>query len=543
MPIVDLHKVGRNGINKDLPPHEMDPEWFTDARNVRFKDDVIQPFLGHMETKGTPVINPRWLLPVIAGSNYYWLLAGNNGVTTTHKFYCIDGTTHTDVTPGAGTVTAAEDYRWNGGVLNGVAFVNNGLINPLAWINPAPATALATFTNWVPGYLTTMLARVIRPYKNFLVALRLTEDGDVDDRVLRWSHPAAPGTLPDSWDDTNTAKDAGRVTLAETSDILVDCLPLGDTNIIYKERSIYGMSLIGGNDIFRFFKIVPDAGLIAQDCVCSFNSNKNHFIVSQDDLLVFNGQVTESIADKRIRRQFFQSINPTYLNRCWVANNYRNREIWFAYVTTDYTGGFPNRVLVWNYKDNTITFRDIGDPTAPDTAAFGTSGYVSTSAAVTWATDSETWDSDATAWDDAVDATNIHDLILAAGGTTKELWTVGQGYAFDDYTFTWYAERTHMAITGRDRAGNWVIEPHKRKLITEVWIQAGGAAFNVYVGKSQVTDGAITWDGPKTFTPETDEKVCFTSSGKYNHIKFEGTGFTTITGYSLNINLLHTYNG
>lgn len=541
---IELHRMGARGVNLDLPAHELDPEWWTLVNNVRFQQGTIHPFTGQMQTKGTPLVKPRWLLPVPVGGNFYWVVIGESAPGL-HKIYCIDGTTHTDITAGAGTVVGADTARWNGGVLNGIPFMNNGLSVPKAWINPAPATPTADFAAWTPGYLATMLAKVIRPFKNYLVALQLTEDGVLDNYVLRWSHPAAPGTLPSSWDDTDATKDAGRTTLAETSDFLVDCLPLGDTNIIYKESSIIGMSFIGGNDVFRFFTIIPDAGLIARDCVCAYNNRKNHFVVSKDDVLTFNGQTTESIANDRVRRTLFTTINGDHLDKCWTANNLREREVWFAYPSVASADGWPDRVLVFNYIDNTLTFRDLGDPTigATDTAAFGTSGYVSTTVGSSWDSDSESWDSDVSTWDDALGAKNVGDSLIAAGGSALLLWTANQGYKYDDYTFTWLVERTSLAVTGRDRAGNWVVEPHRRKLVTEIWIQAGGQPFYVQLGGAEKTDGTIKWGPIKLFTPETQEKLGFTVGGKYIAVRFYGTAYSTITGFTLNQSIVGRYNG
>ena len=50
-----------------------------------------------------------------------------------------------------------------------------------------------------------------------------------------WSQPAEPDALPSTFDATDDTADAGWVDLADTAGDVVDCLPLGDVNIIYKE--------------------------------------------------------------------------------------------------------------------------------------------------------------------------------------------------------------------------------------------------------------------------------------------------------------------
>ncbi|MDO6575225.1 hypothetical protein, partial [Staphylococcus pasteuri_A] len=65
-----------------------------------------------------------------------------------------------------------------------------------------------------------------------------------------------------SWDETDVTIDAGEVDVAETPDYLVDALQLGDTLILYKQRSAYVMRLIGQPYIFQVQKLPGDAGML-----------------------------------------------------------------------------------------------------------------------------------------------------------------------------------------------------------------------------------------------------------------------------------------
>lgn len=541
---IDLYRLGRYGINLDQPAHELDPEWWTDAKNVRFQDGDVVSMDGHSATKGVPTTFVRWLQACPTVSAYYWLYAGLTATPGQHKFYCINGTTHTDVTPGAGVVTGSDSARWNGGVLNGIPFINNGLSVPYAWTNPGPATALAAFATWKPGYLVSMYADVLRAFGFFLVALKITENGTYDPQLLRWSHPAAPGTLPSSWDDTDATKDAGRVALAQTNDFLVDLLPLGRVGYIYKERSIYSMTYIGGNDIFSIDPVLDTVGMINRDCGVNLPLRRQHFVVGGDDIYLFNGQTAESIVDQRIRKFIFNSINGNYINRCWAAPNYGEREVWFAYPTLNSPDGFPDMFAIYNYKDNTWSFRDVGDSTAgnPDTATFGTAGFATTGDATIWSAHTGAWMDDTHFWVEVADKPSKLNLIFGAGRTTKAIYTVDRTNQFDDFTYSRYVERAELAVIGKDREGNWVSDPHTRKLITELFISAvSTGTLTVRMGGSDIIDGPITWGANQTFNPNTQFKVDSVVQGKYIHFRISSTSRFRLKSVSFNITPIGRY--
>ena len=117
--------------------------------------------------------------------------------------------------------------------------------------NGDTATNLATLTGWGATWKVVS----VRPFKNFLIALGITKGASVYPHMVKWSHTAVAGTIPASWDEADPALDAGEQDIAETPDLLVDCLQLGDVNIVYKERSMYSMSHVGAPYIFRFQRL------------------------------------------------------------------------------------------------------------------------------------------------------------------------------------------------------------------------------------------------------------------------------------------------
>ena len=95
--------------------------------------------------------------------------------------------------------------------------------------------------------------------------------------------------------DYAAALDAGEQDLAETPALLVDCLPLGDVNIIYKERSMYAMTYVGAPYIFRFQRLPGESGMLARGC--AVNTPLGHVVLTAGDVVLNNGSGVQSIAN------------------------------------------------------------------------------------------------------------------------------------------------------------------------------------------------------------------------------------------------------
>ena len=98
------------------------------------------------------------------------------------------------------------------------------------------------------------------------IALNITKTATNYPHMVKWSDAAVPGAIPASWDETSVTGDAGELDIAETSDVIVDGLPLGDAFIIYKERSAYSMTFIGQPSVFRFQRLPNCDGMLARGC-------------------------------------------------------------------------------------------------------------------------------------------------------------------------------------------------------------------------------------------------------------------------------------
>lgn len=526
MPIVTFNEVG-NGIIKDVSPNQLGPQGWTDGVNVRFNDNFVERILGEADILGTPTDHPFHLMPVSNQDLTFVLYSAastyTDGVTEIlDKVYVSDGSVQTDLT--ATAFTGNIDDRWHATVFSGIPVLNNGREAPQEW-NFNVSTNLATLSNWQAN--TT--CRVISSFKNFLVAIDVTKSGTRFPYRVKWSDSADPGSLPGSWDETDPTTLAGEVDLAETSDILVDQLPLRDTNIIYKEKTIWGMSFIGGQSVFRFFKLFSDQGLLAQQCVTEIEGR--HFAVGFDDIYIHDGQSIQSVADRRIVRTFFNELDTTYYPRTTVVQNPDIHEVWICYPQNS---SRLNRALIWNWRENTWTFRDLNN------IRHITTGVLDT-ATGSWDSDPNSWDSDTTTWDqDALSATNIRIFQSIAETGTQKFLEADTGELFDTSIISSFLERRALPLAKAPADITTI------KLIRQLWPRfevSATTSLSIKVGSQMNLNDSPTWATSATFNPQVDEKVDVFATGRYMAIRIEhsATAGWKLTGYDVDADIEGRY--
>ncbi len=527
MPLVPIDNVGSVGVVKDRPPHELPPEAWSDAGNVRFYDGKAVKFLGHAQVFGTPGIAPYFALGVPTQSVYLWLYAG------LLKAYGFDGTTHTDITRASGDYGMATSAPWTGGLLGGIPIINQPGDDPQMWNPPALATPLADLSNW-PASTT---ARVMKPFRNHLVALDIRKASGNFGHMVKWSHPADPGTVPTSWDEADATVDAGEYELDDTyAGVLLDQLPLRSINVLYKEASTWGMQHIGGRFIFRFWQISGESGILSTHCVSLLGNGRQHFVATGDDVVVHDGQQLQSVAGRIWRRWLARNIDTTNYANSFTVTNSSQKEAWLCFPEVGAT--WPTKVFSWNWENGTTGVREIAD------VALIVPGVVDeTPSTDTWdggpAID---WQGDTEVWGERVYNPQEQHLLMLDPVSTK-FFQADSTEQLDGVDMAAFVERIGLAVAGRDRQGNPKVDPTVRKLVTEVWPRASGGPFFVRVGSHETPDAEVNWSAPQTFDPATDEKINVTAEGKYIGVRFEALGARPweLHGYGLNIEPIGKY--
>ena len=562
MPITVLNPTG---INKDIDSYELPIEQWSDGNNVEFDNDKTAKVLGHLQVFGTPSAAPYWLMPFDTISTSSWIYPGldeiyrvhTSGTNTVHTEITrvnkvltgsIDATASTSVV-GVNTLFTTElivgdsilvssltrvvtaiadnthltvsvaftnvandtspeliqgDYNttavggWNGGVLGGVAILNNGIDTP-QMMGTANAAKMEALSNWD----RTTTCQVMRPFKRFLVALDVTESAVRYPFRVKWSHPAEGGTVPVTWDDTDATKDAGYVDLSQSAGFVIDCLPLGDTNIIYKEDSIWSMAFEGGQSIFGFRQLFSDSGILGRHCVKDFNNK--HFVVAEDDVFVHDGQTKQSIIDSQMRDELFSSMHPDYKTRTFVAVNREKNEMWVNFVSnTNNTNAFADTAFVYNFRNNSWSRRDLPFVSY---IAWGIVEYVSTT---NWS-EAGDWDTDSEAWNSPLKPS----LLLASPSATK-IYVLGSTQNAG-VSFRAFVEKDNMNL---DHPGTKSIQ----KLVPRI---SGTGSVDFYVGSEMSPHQGTTWKGPYTFTSGTHSEIPVRTTGNYVGVRIESTDDNT----------------
>lgn len=478
---------------------------FTDTRNFRFRDGAVEKCKGQSAVFGSLSATPMWAANIGDGITSYWVY-GNEGI-----LYATDGTTHASIT--SASFQAGPDLGYTGGQFHGYQVVSDGVGAPQTW-NPGLGNKFQPLVNF-PGTLT---CKVIRGFGDYLVALRCTESGIYNPRLVRWSDIAGVAALPGSWDYTDPTTFAGRAELGESRDYLIDCLPLRDNNIVYKQYSTYLMQPIQTIDAFAFRQLFTQSGLLAESCAAQFGAQ--HFVVTTDDIIVHDGANIQSVADKRVKRYFFNALNGSRYLRTWVCPDFLNQTMWIGFCETG--NDFPNLALCWDWRNNNWFVRELGA-----NISIAATGIVIGSE-LTFDGQVGTFDAQTETFDEST-FTPFSTRLTLFSGTVPAAYQAESGQTFNGTAMNCYATRSNMGLS-RD------MDAIKR--VTRIYpkfIGTAGDTVSVYVGTKSTPDGVTTFSGPFTFTLGTSYKIDCRVSGRWISLKFQygGSNALKLAGFDV----------
>lgn len=518
--LIEINDLGRIGSVVDTPAYMVPPEAFTLANNMRVVDDGLEKLAGWAPIFGTPGVAPHFAMAVRTASATFWLYV------SLAKAYGYDGTTHTDITrTSGGDYTTTETFQWNGTLLGGVPIVNNGLDVPQFWATIALATPLAALTNWP----STLRAKIIRAFGPFLMAFNCTKSSSTYPHMVKWSHPAVPGSVPSSWDETDATKDTGEVDLADVNaGVLVEALPLGDTMYAYKEASTWKIRYVGGRAIFDVGKgaWLTTSGILAPRCVTVTGDGRRQVVATQDDIIWHDGNQVRSVLQGRQRKRLFNEIDTANYLNSFIFDNPLTQEIWFCYPTAGFTN--PNKALILNYsrgdtwaitEADGITFRNasVGTVESPDEE--------------TWDGTEDTWDEDTGPW-----AQLERRRVVVVGTDETKFFNLDNTATRNGQAFTATLQREGLSLLGRKRNGEWIVDFHQRKMGSRLWPRIQGGPVDVRFGAQEVVNGAVQWSGSTSYDPTTETFVdCGPVNGRALAVKISSVNSFRLDGYQFDV--------
>ncbi len=523
MSIIQFNNIASVGLVKDkspenLPSDDQNGFAWTDAQNVRFRNGAAQKMSGYslvIDTSST--IQPTFTTRVNVNGSSYYLYAGLNNA------YCYYGSVHTDITRQTSSVdvnyNASVSSPWTSCVINNFAILNNGNDTPQSWTPSPSIPKLQNLAGWGTsgGSTPTTTASVIRSYAEHLIALDITIAGTRNQNLIWWSGAALPFELPTTWDITDPTNDSAQQQISDSDGYLVDCLQLGQNNIVYKNTSTYMMQYVGFPEVFSLTKIFPNVGMLSRNCGAVFNNQ--HFVVTTDDVIVHNGYTYQSVIDGVNRQFLFSDMSPANYRQTFVVPNYAMGEMWICYPNNS-AATYCNSVMVFNYNNNTWTRRSI-----PETAWISEQ-LIDLSSSSLWTNANYTWTNAAAnvTWQDPAYSTTSWSLLMVPNNPSSSpgIYLIDKGALNEDVTTTSlgtpstaYLERQNINL-GPDESV---------KLIRRIWpkITLGGGnntTIQVYVAGTMSLNQPINWGTACVFDASQDVKVDCLVSGRYIGIKF-----------------------
>lgn len=481
MPYQDI-KLDPYGVVSDTNALDVEAEW-TNVQNMRFNDNACQKIGGEVLGDSTTVqpyhlqFNGNHLTPL-------WYYMGDGAVYKTQF--------NTDTLLTTGVPSAGTD--WDSTLFNNIPVFNNTVDPPWTTIDDLALTP-------VPAFPTDLICEAIRPYASYLIALNITDTGtgDKQENRLIWSDASDAGALPASWDIADPTTLAGDAYLTSTKGEIIDGASLRDMFVVYKTHSMYLLRQVPGQTVMKIDKVQVNSGLLAKNCVAEFKGK--HFVVSDADVVLFDGQNVTSIADKRVRSEIFANIDIDNYANTYIVRYDRQDEFWVCFPTTGQT--VPNRAAIWNWKDDTWTFRDL------DQSYHIASGLANFATSPAWSAAIGSWEDYIGSWLPISNNPTTDTLVSAS---TMKLGIIDDGYDSYNVPMPSSLEKHSMGLdSDRIKMVDSIIPRITADVGTQLWIR---------IGTQMLPDDTITWHPEQEYIVGTDRDTHHLAKGRYISVRF-----------------------
>lgn len=399
MPIVPVRGLGSVGIITDVPPTDLPLNAWSDGRNVRFNQGRVErsPIFRTYAKDGligfvTTTFNLDKLVFIHGlynqGSFDSMILGMLNG-----RLYQLANGNLTNVNVGHVDATSSKPYT--SCTLSGCTYINR------ADAVPRVLLPVGGVFGDLPAWTSTWRCEALRAFGSQLVALNVTKGATNFPLMVKISDVATYGSAPTSWDQTDTTKLSVENTLSQARTQIVDGLALGNDFIVYTHDEVWKVVNVGGQFLFDFLRLPFDnVGLINQNCMVEVNGK--HYAWSETDIYVHDGVGKQSISDQRVRETFFRSVNMSKSNVFFTAHDKSHNEVLFCCISSNgqhvSDATYCNYAAVYNYQNNTWSFRDLPNVSSSSTA--------NTNTVYTWTSvpSTLTWDTVGGSWADQEDS-------------------------------------------------------------------------------------------------------------------------------------------
>lgn len=471
-----LYRSTPRGVVTDLPAWSLPPELLSQANNAVFRRGIAQrgPLLG--AAYDPPSVGAYMLHNVQIDGVNYWVLHGDD------SSYVVETSNWYDVTHASGLSTAAANWYWTVGTLNGVPFANNGLDAPMYW----DGNVANKFVD-LPDFPTANCVGLYS-HRYHLIAIGPT---DLPEQVA-WSDAADPGSVPSSWTAASD-NEAGTAELADTPGALVTAGNLRGSFVLYKPSATHIMDYVGGEEIYSFRTLFVQAGCITRHGHCDINGL--HFVVSDGDVVLHDGVNIKSVVNRKRKQFLFNQLDSDNYEKLFTVYHRSKNEVWLCFPETGET--LCTRAMIYDVSNGHWGDRDLPG------ISMGATGIVNDLAEdQTWDADDTTWDTDVTTWNELNYQLATRDLLMAEPAT-PDLYRADAGST----AITTTLARHSIPVAGGDGIAK----------INRVFPRVEGDTdidFALRIGVQDSPEGATTWTNAITFN-SNDNAVSVIAKGRY----------------------------
>lgn len=534
MAILPIRGLGEVGVIKDIDPFDLPPNAFSSGVNVRFANGVMQrgPVFRtvlDLDTGGAFVDS----LTPLTGLDYI-ILGQSNGTIRR-----VTGFTSEDITPSTWTPSESP-IQWTSTNLSDVYYTNRE--DRVPWYMPRGGTQMAN----IPGWGTDWRCKSLRSFNSQLIALGMTEGAYEYPTTLRWSDFALSGAPPSSWT-PSTTNSAGRTTLGEMVNPIIDGFQLRSSFIIYSRDEVWAMEPSQDNNVFNFRRLFSNAGVINKNCAVEFEGK--HYVFGFDDIYVHDGVQKQSIADGRVRQYIFRTMNKRFSLRFFVVHNRALNEIMFCYVSGDENAYWPasgegcNRAAVYNYVADTWSFADLPMSLAGSIANLNTS--------LTWTQASNSWNLTGGSWLDKDDGYKRNVMFAGVGVVAPNGTLTPKLHVYEPFdTGTTSAPVDTVATTRcfvrRDGIDLDEIKAELRgyKQIVSVYpegrVRVGGQPLYFQFGSATVPDETPLLGDAMDYDGTTNYKLDYRDAGRFLSMQISYNDYRSFTLSGLDVDVVIT---
>lgn len=326
----------------DLP--DWDNPGLTEARNVTPVDRFYAPFL--------PLNGSSTALPsraygagsFVDTSGVAYIYAGESTTLSARE-----GSEWTAKGRATAYATAATSY-WRFAQFDDYAIATN--------YNDIPQTiAIGTTGSFADitagGMGTAPPARQVGVINRFLVFGNTNDSAGTIPNRVRWSGIDDHTQWPTPGSSTALSVQSGAEVFDATYRDVTGITNGEQFGIIFQRGGIHRMTYIGGSLVFQIDTIERARGCIAPNGLAQVGQVT--YFPAADGFFVTDGVTVKSIGNERVDNLFGDDVDTQYLYRVCSAIDFHNQNIYWAYPGSGNTGGRPNKLLIYNYREGRWT--------------------------------------------------------------------------------------------------------------------------------------------------------------------------------------------